>query len=187
MSDSTDGGSRQPLTRDRALHRELWLVALRLLVGCIFILLAYAMMPTKDTTSWWAAVPITVGCLVIFVVVFARQFRRVQGANYPVLRAVETLVFSLLIFLVLFASIAVQLDEHTVGAYNEALNKIDAFYFSVTTLATVGYGDIVPVSSTARVVVTIQMLANLALLGVALRLLSRVVESRVSLGRDKSQ
>mgnify|MGYP000620812646 CR=1 FL=1 len=70
---------------------------------------------------------------------------------------------------------------------DEALDKIDAFYFSTTTLATVGFGDIVPVSSTARVVVTIQMLANLALIGVALRLLSRVVESRVGSARRPSQ
>lgn len=40
---------------------------------------------------------------------------------------------------------------------------LDALYFSVTTLATVGYGDITPVSQAARAVTIVQMLFDLVI------------------------
>lgn len=163
------------------------MLAGRLFVGCAFILMAYALMPTRATSTLWALVPLTCVCLLVFAVVFVKRFSRIQTARYPVMAALQTLIFSLLIFMVLFAAIAVQLGAHSSDAYSETLNKVDGFYFSVTTLATVGYGDITPVSTTARVITTIQMLGNLVLLGVALRLVSQVVEHRVARDRGASQ
>jgi voltage-gated potassium channel len=40
---------------------------------------------------------------------------------------------------------------------------LDALYFSVTTLATVGYGDITPVSQYARAVTIVQMIFDLVI------------------------
>lgn len=164
--------------------REVWLFLGRVLVGTVLIFGAYAMMPTGKDKQWWGAIPVTVLCLFLFVAAFIIQIRRVPNAKYPIMRALETLVYSLLTFMVLFAAIAVQLDNITPGSYTEPLDKIAGFYFSVTTLATVGYGDITPVTNTARVVCTIQMLGNLVLLGVALRLLGHEVEGRVRSARE---
>jgi len=41
------------------------------------------------------------------------------------------------------------------------LSTIDSIYFCVITSATIGYGDIVPVTSTAKIIVIIQTLLNL--------------------------
>ena len=41
--------------------------------------------------------------------------------------------------------------------------RMDALYFTVATLCTVGYGDIVPVSPAARAVVTLQMVFDLVI------------------------
>ena len=46
-------------------------------------------------------------------------------------------------------------------------------YFTVTTLATVGYGDIHPTGPPARAVVTTQIILNLAFLGIVVRVMAR--------------
>lgn len=52
-------------------------------------------------------------------------------------------------------------------------------YLSATVLTTVGFGDIVPVSSTARIAVTLQMIVNLVLVAVVVRvIMSAITEGR---------
>jgi hypothetical protein len=57
------------------------------------------------------------------------------------------------------------------GCMDVQLNKIDSIYFTLTTLSTVGYGDIRPVSGTCRVIVSGQMIVGLILVVVILALL----------------
>ena len=56
-------------------------------------------------------------------------------------------------------------------SYTEQLTRLDAIYFSVTVFATVGFGDISPVSETARLITMVQMLANVIFVGVVARVL----------------
>jgi hypothetical protein len=68
------------------------------------------------------------------------------------------------------------------------LTRFDAVYFTVTVLATVGFGDIAAVTQTARILVTIQMLADLVLIGfVAKVLLGAAQQRRQVLLTDTSQ
>ena len=161
---------------EHELVKQLWLALVRVVLAAAFVLGAYAFMPTDAGNWWWAAIPMTLLGLVLFTIVFVRQLRKVSHADYPILRAVEALIFTVLLFLVLFAAVSVQLDAHTTGSYSESLTKVDGFYFAVTTMATVGYGDITPVTTTARVIGSIQMLGNLVLLGVAVRMIGKAVE-----------
>lgn len=177
-------GSQQTSTDTASLRTQLWILLARLFVGTVLILLAYTAMPTGGKDMNWGAIPVTIIAIFLFTVVFARQVRSLGSARRPVVKAVELLVYSLLIFMVLFAAIAIQLDNFTPGSYSESLSKVDAFYFSVTTLATVGFGDITPVTTTARIVTTIQMLGNLVLLGIAFRLLTQEVEHHVRQARS---
>ena len=55
--------------------------------------------------------------------------------------------------------------------FTQPLTRTDALYFSVTVFSTVGFGDITAKSETARVVLIVQMLADLALLGAGARVL----------------
>jgi hypothetical protein len=67
------------------------------------------------------------------------------------------------------------------GSFASPLTRVDAFYFTVTTFATVGFGDIVPVSQAARVIVTVQMIGDLIVLGAVLKL----VVGAVKIGRER--
>ena len=78
----------------------------------------------------------------------------------------------MLVVIVIFATLAVEIEAQSPGSYSEPLTKLDGIYFSVTTLATVGYGDITPVTEYARGVGIVQMLVNLAVLGLAVRVLT---------------
>jgi hypothetical protein len=51
-------------------------------------------------------------------------------------------------------------------------DRTDALYFSVTVMATVGFGDIHATDTVSRLLVTGQMVLNLVYIGTALRLLS---------------
>ena len=41
--------------------------------------------------------------------------------------------------------------------------RLDAFYFSMTTFATVGYGDIIPKSQTAKTIVMLQQFSTIVM------------------------
>lgn len=55
-------------------------------------------------------------------------------------------------------------------AFTGRLGRFDAIYFTSTTFSTTGFGDIAPLSGTARRSVSSQILGDLPLLGVAVTL-----------------
>ena len=57
------------------------------------------------------------------------------------------------------------------GAFGGQLNRTGALYFTVTVFSTVGFGDIAPRSDPARVVAMVQMLSDLAVVGIVIRLI----------------
>ena len=72
------------------------------------------------------------------------------------------------------------------ATFTQVVDKVAGVYFSVTVLATVGFGDISAVSDLARIMVTVQMIIDLVLIGVTVKLLGtvarRAVEARLALG-----
>ena len=67
------------------------------------------------------------------------------------------------LYLLLFASTYFLMERASAANFTQPLTRTDALYFSVTVFTTVGFGDITAKSETARVVLIIQMLADLAL------------------------
>ena len=88
----------------------------------------------------------------------------ILAAHIPQVRAAATVVECLLMFLCLFALLYTSLSLTDSSSFSEPLNKTDALYFTTSTFATVGFGDITPVSQLARSVVTVQMIADLGAL-----------------------
>jgi voltage-gated potassium channel len=57
-------------------------------------------------------------------------------------------------------------------------SKTDALYFNVSTLATVGFGDVHPIGQLARAAVTLQIIFNLVFLGTAVSIISGFFRTR---------
>jgi voltage-gated potassium channel Kch len=103
---------------------------------------------------------------------------RIRQAVHPLGEALA--VLSLLVSLVIVGFAG---SYYSMSIYSEGFpsihTRLDALYFTVVTLGTVGYGDIAPVSQGARALVTFQILVNLSLIATLIRVLGRVAaESR---------
>ena len=61
------------------------------------------------------------------------------------------------------------------------LSRVDSMYFSVTVFTTVGFGDIAAKAQGARVIVTFQMILDLVIVGVVLRM----VVNAIKIGRQR--
>jgi len=140
----------------------------RSLTTVALLLVLYYELPL-DRGFGWATGGLLLGSLVLIGAVVAWQVRSVLRSRYPALRAMETLSLTLPLFLLLFASAYVILSTSDPQAFSEKLTRTDILYFVVTVFATVGFGDITPVSEVARVLTTVQMVADLLVIGLVVR------------------
>ena len=129
----------------------------------------YYLLPLNHSSTW-AAVTILVIGLVLFVGLVAFQVRSIVRSRFPALRAIEALATSIPLFLLLFASVYVVMATISASNFTEPLTHTDALYFTVTVFSTVGFGDITAKSEAARLVVTSQMIADLLIIGLGLRI-----------------
>lgn len=135
-------------------------------------LLLYALVPIGEgAASTLIAVAAGLGLLGVLLVFF-RQFGRIERAERPGAAAIEALFLVAGLYLTLFAAIYVALSASSVTSFTEPLDKVAGIYFSVTILATVGFGDIAPKTDLAQILVTLQMILNIVLLGTAVKMLS---------------
>ena len=140
------------------------------------LLFVYFLLPLSDRDNVPVGLVVVVVGMSVFAVIFVRQFRQIRRAKYPVLRAVEAIGLVATLFVVVMASVHFGIAETTADSYSEVMSRLDALYFTVTTLATVGFGDITPISEVARAVTTVQMVMGVALLGFGVRLLVSVAQ-----------
>jgi hypothetical protein len=135
----------------------------------------YYVLPLDHDVDPVMVAEIILGCAVLAAVI-VWQVRTVSRSPYPGIRAVEALAFTLPVYVLLFATTYFVMEHSAVLNFTESLTRTDALYFSVTTFATVGYGDIAAKSESARLVVTVQMLLDLLLLGLVVRLFLNAVK-----------
>lgn len=79
----------------------------------------------------------------------------------------EGLGVAIVVTAVLFAAVYFALATAYSAQMSGLETKTDALYYSVTTLATVGYGDIHPVGQVARGIATVQMLFDMMFVATA--------------------
>lgn len=153
---------------------------LRILGIVLGMLVLYAVVPVPGSSGAAALIGMVAG-LMFFVVLVGWQLHTIVRAEHPVLRAVETIAFALPMLVVVFAFTYLTISRADPQSFSEHLDRVDAMYFTVSTVSTVGLGDITPVSAGARIVVTFQMLFDLALLAGLVRLV--ILATRTGLRR----
>jgi hypothetical protein len=168
-------GSFQQLSR-RERSRLITISALRTTLSVTLLLVIYAVFPVESITSSETLTRLIVA-LAILALVIVLQLQAIMSANYPQLRAVEAVIIAITVFIVLFALLYVGLAQANPANFTKPLNRVSAFYFTVTVLSTVGFGDISADSDLARVIVTIQMLLDLTLLAIVVRVFFSVARS----------
>ena len=170
--------SMMEISRGQAWRIGL-LVALRTTASVTALVAAYFLIPTRSADEG-PDLPWLLLELCVFAVIVGIQVPAIVKAKYPVLRAVETMAVLVPLYLVLFARIYLTNSLNDQLAFTEPLNLVTALYFTVTVFASVGFGDIYPETDSMRMLVTAQMLLNLIVFGVVIRLLASAARRGVA-------
>ncbi|GIG21074.1 metal transporter [Cellulomonas chitinilytica] len=170
--------------------RHVLTMFVRASASVVLILVVFAVTPFDLLSDVPLPLSLAVGLLALLVVT-GLQIRSIVTSPFPALRAVEALAVTGTLFLFLFASAYLVLEQAQPTSFTgDGLTRVDALYFTVTVFATVGFGDIVATSETARVMVTVQMVLDLLVLGLGIRAFVGAVErgrERVSRGAPGGQ
>ncbi|MFC8193875.1 ion channel [Streptomyces sp. NPDC057298] len=143
-------------------------------ISVIVLVTLYFLLPLERSSAGTAITTLVVG-LVVFVALVAFQVRSVLRSPFAGLRAVEALTISVPFFLLLFAGTYVVMAKMSEGSFGVPLSHTEGLYFAVTVFATVGFGDLTAKSEAARLVVTGQMIADLVILGLAIKVTAGAV------------
>jgi hypothetical protein len=155
------------------------------LTSTVLVVLYYTLPLTGKLKA--STVVLLLAGLAVFAGVISWQLRAILRSQYPALRAVEALAFAIPLFLLVFSAAYVKLADAQAHAFTESLNRTDALYFTITVFSTVGFGDIAPVATAARVTTMVQMLGDLVVVGLVLRvMLGAVKEGRQRRAADSA-
>jgi hypothetical protein len=143
-----------------------------------FLVLIYVFVPFNGEFWWVGAIG---GLLVVAAIVpwTVKRVRAILVSDQPLVEGaiVLTLVFVLLV--VSFSLVYYTLQHHKTAQFADLNTKLDSVYFVVSTLATVGFGDVHATGQLARGLVTLQIVFDFAFLGLTLRVVTSAARHRM--------
>lgn len=149
---------------------------LRTLIGSALIVLI--MTPTGELARYnmqgalIAALTLLAVLLGLFIAFLRWRLKRLEFAQYPGWAALELYTLAVVMFLAIFSKLYLMVSLTNPASFTEDLDHFTAYYFALTVLATVGFGDITPVTVLARSLTMVQMALDLTFLAVLVRLVS---------------
>ena len=163
----------------RAMIERRRLRAGLLRVAAVVVLggLAYSVAPVEGAGKW-LTVTGAVGLQFLIAPFTFRRVQRIESSDTPVLDAMLAVTITITALVLGFSAIYLVLAERP-DEVAGLETRLDSVYFTVTTLATVGTGDIHAQGQAARAVAIVQMLANVVVLAVSVRLLTGIAVRRV--------
>lgn len=144
--------------------------ALVAVVSAAVLVALYYLLPLDDLSGASAVTGLIVG-IVVLVALIAGQIWRILRSGHPGSRALEGLFVAVPLFILLFATAYYLMGRAEPKGFTEALTRTDALYFTATVFSTVGFGDISAKGETARLVVAGQMILDLIILGVGVKVI----------------
>jgi len=187
MSLAAEPEPAEPASAAMVLRRRVR----RAIIALTAVLVVYYAIPVGEAPSAVGVVISVVGLLAgmaVLVYLTIRQVRRLAGArpDDEGIR-IESLIFLIYIVVPMFAFGYFVLETADPGQFESLETKTDALYFSVSTLATVGFGDVHAADQLARALVTLQIAFDLVFVGAMVSLLTGLVRSRATTRRAERE
>jgi hypothetical protein len=152
------------------------------LLGVAAVMGIYYAAPVGRHQSPLAVVLSVVGLLIgvgILIWLVYRQVRRViESPPGDTSVRLEGLVLVVYVVVPMFALGYFSLEDADPGQFADLETKTDAIYFSLSTLATVGFGDVHATGQVARGLVIVQMVFDLVVVALVASILSTRIRER---------
>lgn len=150
-----------------------WTTSWATLVAVLVLYFAVPLEVGPSPVRLVVGLALTLGAVGWVALVVLREFRRqlagtegLRGRHLALLLELALLLFALAYYL-----LAVHGTQQMVGIET----RLDALYFTASTMATVGYGDVHPVGQLARGVATAHIVFDVVFLGLAAQLAGRAL------------
>lgn len=164
---------------------------IRVVGALVGVVVAYYAVPVGEFPSSWDVVLASVGLLVglgILVFVAVRQLRVLSQfeAGDPSVR-LDVLGLLVVIFVPLFALGYFALEQGDSGQFDDLETKTDALYFTLSTLATVGFGDVHAAGQLARGLVMVQIVFDVVFVALLVSIVTNQIKARAAERRAGSE
>lgn len=152
-----------------------------LLLGGTLVVVVYFVLPVQQESAVHATalrVLATVLGVVAMGALVTRELRRQVQSGYD--RRLDGLLLAVIVVVVGFSLIYFLVNRNDPAQVSGLHTRIDALYFTMSTMTTVGYGDVHAEGQAARALVVVQLVFNLVFVTTAAALVSSRIRSAVS-------
>ncbi len=170
----------------RSRRRMLLVPLVRAVAVTVIVFTLYFTLPFDKASQFNSVVALLIG-LAAVAALLTWQARAITRDPHPRARAFEALATSFPIAILVFATTYFLMGQADPANFTQPITRIDALYFTVVTFATVGFGDVTPVSEIARLAVTVQIVVDLILVGLVVRVFIQSVQRGLARRDDDSQ
>jgi voltage-gated potassium channel len=155
--------------------RSGWLRPVAALVGMVVVFFTVpGRTAWSDSAFILSVLAMVAGTVVLAWAITSHVRRQLRGDSDDL----QSLVMLLALVLVVFAFGFYTLERSNPGQVAGLSTRIDAFYFTLATMATVGYGDVHAVGQVARALTAVQMIFNIIFVGALAAVLTGRVRIR---------
>jgi hypothetical protein len=154
-----------------------WRRWLRMSATLVVVLVLYFTVPVpfEIEASYVVQLLVSLAALALLAVAVLSEVRH-QMADAD--RRIDGLVLALMVSVLGFALGFYVMAERTPAQLPGLDTRVDALYFTMTTLLTIGYGDIHAAGQAARVLVLVQMVFNVVIIATAASTLTSRLRTR---------
>jgi voltage-gated potassium channel len=164
----TEPPSHRPLLRNLALLGATLVVYFAAPTGAL----------PQDLSAVVSVAGLVAGLVALAVLITGQVRRYLNAPAGDTGVRLQTLLALLYLSVLVFAAGYAALAQATDDQFVDMETKVDSLYFTITTLATVGFGDVHATGQLARLLVTAHIIFNLVFVGALVSLISTRVRAR---------